>query len=152
LDGGSLGRQIDRYRDDPKGAARLVASVARAVHHAHQRQILHRDLKPGNVLLDAEGHPYVADFGLAKRMSGAGEASQPAGVGTPEYMAPEQARGEARLTTAADVYALGGILYAVFTGRPPFRGDSPWKTIEQVLSQAPAVPSKVRPGVPRDLE
>ncbi len=152
IEGGSLARHLDRYRGDPKAAARLVAAVARAVHHAHQRQILHRDLKPGNVLIDGEGQPYVADFGLAKRLGGAGEASQSVGVGTPEYMAPEQARGDARLTTAADVYALGGILYALLTGRPPFRGETPWATIAQVQSQAPVAPSRHHPGCPRDLE
>ncbi len=152
VEGGSLGRHLDRYQGDPKAAARLVATVARAVHHAHQRQLLHRDLKPGNVLLDAAGQPHVADFGLAKRLGGGGEASQSAGAGTPEYMAPEQARGEARLTTAADVYGLGGILYALLAGRPPFRGATAWETIEQVLSAEPPPPSRHRPGCPRDLE
>jgi serine/threonine protein kinase len=152
VEGGSLGRHLGRYRNDPKAAARLVATVARAVHYAHQRQLLHRDLKPGNVLLDGEGRPHVCDFGLAKRMGCEGEASQSAGAGTPEYMAPEQARGEARLTTAADVYALGGILYALLAGRAPFRGPSPWATIEKVLSEEPVPPSKERPAVPRDLE
>jgi tetratricopeptide (TPR) repeat protein/tRNA A-37 threonylcarbamoyl transferase component Bud32 len=152
IEGGSLAAQLDRYPGDPRTAARLVAMVARAVHHAHQHQLLHRDLKPGNVLIDAEGRPYVADFGLAKRLGGQGDASQSVGAGTPEYMAPEQARGGDRLTTAADVYALGGILYALLAGRPPFRGDSPWATISQVLSQPPAPPSRHRPGCPRDLE
>jgi serine/threonine-protein kinase len=152
LQGGSLARHLGRFQHDPKAAARLVATVARAVHHAHQRQLLHRDLKPGNVLLDAAGQPHVADFGLAKRLGGSGEASQSVGAGTPEYMAPEQARGEARLTTAADVYGLGGILYALLAGRPPFRGASPWETIQQVQTQEPVPPSAHRPGCPRDLE
>jgi WD40 repeat protein/tRNA A-37 threonylcarbamoyl transferase component Bud32 len=151
VEGGSLEQNLARYEKDPKAAAQLVATVARAVHHAHQRQLLHRDLKPGNVLLDQEGRPHVADFGLAKRLSGAGEASQSAGAGTPEYMAPEQARGE-RLTTAADVYGLGGILYALLAGRPPFQGASPWETIEQVLAREPVPPSRQRPACPRDLE
>jgi tetratricopeptide (TPR) repeat protein len=154
LEGGSLAEHLGRYRQDRQAAARLVAWVARAVHHAHQRQLLHRDLKPGNVLLDAEGQPHVADFGLAKRLSGAGEVSQSVGpgVGTPEYMAPEQARGEARLTTAADVYGLGGILYALLAGRPPFKGASHWETIEQLLSREPSPPSAHSRGCPRDLE
>src|SRR5262249_25860269 len=131
----------------------LVALVARAVHHAHQRQLLHRDLKPGNVLLDADGQPHVADFGLAKRLGGEGEASQSAAVGgTPEYLPPEQARGEGRLTTAADVYGLGGILYALLAGRPPFRAETSWQTLLQVVSEQPAAPSAYRAGVPRDLE
>jgi tetratricopeptide (TPR) repeat protein len=152
IEGGGLDRRLDRFAGDPAAAARLVAAVARAIHHAHQRQVLHRDLKPANILLDAEGRPHVADFGLAKRLGGEGEASQSAGFGTPEYMAPEQARGEARLTTAADVYALGGVLYALLAGRPPFRGASHWETIEQVLVREPAPPSEHRPGCPRDLE
>ena len=112
-----------------------MATAARAVHYAHQRQLLHRDLKPGNILLDAAGQPHVADFGLAKRMGEGGEASQSQGSGTPEYMAPEQARGEKRLTTAADVYALGGVLYALLAGRPPFRGDTPLATMEKVRNR-----------------
>jgi serine/threonine-protein kinase len=94
VEGGSLSGRLERYHNDAKAAAKLTATAARAVHYAHQRQLLHRDLKPGNILLDASGEPHVADFGLAKRMGGAGEASQSQGVGTPEYMAPEQARGE----------------------------------------------------------
>src|ERR1700722_1078987 len=152
VEGGSLSQHLERYQNDPKSAAKLTATAARAVHYAHQRQLLHRDLKPGHILLAAAGQPHVADFGLAKRMGGAGEASQSSGVGTPEYMAPEQARGDARLTTAADVYALGGVLYALLTGRAPFRGDSSWATIEKVLTEEPTPPSKIRPGVPRDLE
>jgi hypothetical protein len=152
LEGGSLAQHLARLQNDPKAAARLVAQVAQAVHHAHQRQLLHRDLKPGNVLLDAAGQPHVADFGLAKRLGGSGEASQSVGAGTPEYMAPEQARGEARLTTAADVYGLGGILYALLAGRPPFRGATAWETIQQVQAQEPVPPSAHGPGCPRDLE
>ncbi len=152
IEGGSLSDRLKRYQNDPKATAKLTATAARAVHYAHQRQLLHRDLKPGNILLDAAGQPHVADFGLAKRMGGAGEASQSQGVGTPEYMAPEQARGDAWLTTAADVYALGGVLYALLTGRPPFRGASAWATIKKVLNDEPTPPSKIRPGVPRDLE
>src|SRR5438445_13697295 len=111
IEGGGLDRCLERFRGDPRAAARLVAEVARAVHHAHQRQVLHRDLKPGNILLDADGRPHVADFGLAKRLGDAGGATvSGAVVGTPEYMPPEQARAQP-LTTAADVYALGAVLY-----------------------------------------
>jgi tetratricopeptide (TPR) repeat protein len=152
-EGGSLSQHLERYRNDPKGAAKLTAVAARAVHYAHQRQLLHRDLKPGNILLDAAGQPHVADFGLAKRME-EGDACvtrSNAVVGTPEYMAPEQARGEKRLTTAADVYALGGVLYALLTGRPPFRGVA-GVVMQKVLTEEPTLPSKERPGMPRDLE
>jgi hypothetical protein len=152
FEGGSLNQHLARYRGDLKAAARLVATAARAVHHAHQRQLLHRDLKPGNILLDDGGQPHVADFGLAKRLGGEGEASQSVVAGTPEYMAPEQARNDPRLTTAVDVYGLGGILYALLTGHPPFRGQSLWETLRQVQSQEPTLPSAHRAGFPRDLE
>jgi tetratricopeptide (TPR) repeat protein len=153
VEGGSLARHLDSFRDHPKRVARLVAMVARAVHYAHQRQLLHRDLKPGNVLLDGDGHPHVADFGLAKRLGGGGEAFPSAPeVGTPSYMAPEQARAEGRLTTAADVYGLGGVLYALLAGRPPFQAATRWQTLQKVVSEEPLPPSVSRRGVPHDLE
>jgi serine/threonine protein kinase len=154
VEGGSLSGRLERYQNDPKAAARLIATAARAVHHAHQRQLLHRDLKPGNILLDASGEPHVADFGLAKRME-EGDARvtwSNAVVGTPEYMAPEQARGEKRLTTAADVYALGGVLYALLTGRPPFKAATVLDTLAQVVTDDPAPPRRLQPKAPADLE
>ena len=153
IDGGSLAKMIRGSTVEPRAAARLMETVARAVHFAHQRGILHRDLKPANILLDGGGHPYVTDFGLAKRIEGdTGVTQSGAIVGTPGYMAPEQARAEKVLTTAVDTYALGAILYELLAGQPPFRAATPLDTVLQVLEREPEPPSRVRPGVPRDLE
>lgn len=153
IDGGSVAEQMCRFTDDPRGAATLIAQVARALHHAHQRGVLHRDLKPSNILLDTEGRPYIADFGVAKRL-GAGWEATLSGVllGTPAYMAPEQADGRRdAVTTATDVYGLGAILYALLTGKPPFEGDSLDAILAQVREQTPASPGDVNRRVDRDL-
>jgi serine/threonine-protein kinase len=154
IGGQSLDRKLGEYTTDPKSAARLVRTVAEAVHHAHQRGILHRDLKPGNVLVDERGEPHVTDFGLAKRVHADSELTQSGAIlGTPAYMGPEQASGKrGMVTTATDVYGLGAILYALLTGRAPFAGDSPVDTLEQVRGRKPEPPSKRNPRVPRDLE
>src|SRR5262249_16124399 len=141
IEGGSLAREVPRLVGQPREAARLVAQVARAVHHAHQRGILHRDLKPGNVLLDRAGVPHVTDFGLARKVEGdSGMTQTGVIVGTPSYMPPEQARAEKGLTTAADVYALGAILYECLTGQPPFRAPTVMDTLMEVLEKEPARP------------
>jgi tetratricopeptide (TPR) repeat protein/predicted Ser/Thr protein kinase len=137
-----------------RDAGRLVETLARAVHHTHQRGILHRDLKPSNVLLTADGAPKIADFGLAKMVDGGGGPTRTeALIGTPSYMSPEQAAGDTRnVGVRSDVYALGAILYELLTGRPPFRGDSPLSTLEQVRHEEPTPPRRVRRCVSRDLE
>lgn len=146
----------DKLREHPlafRDAAVLTQAVAQAVDYAHMHGVIHRDLKPGNVLLTSAGVPKVADFGLAKNLEGVEELSQSGSiVGTPGYMAPEQARGQRDIGPAADVYGLGAILYCTLTGRAPFQGATATETLMQVLQKEPVRPSQLRPGTPVDLE
>jgi serine/threonine-protein kinase len=154
LEGGNLAENLERFRGEHRRVAEVLAVLARAVHHGHQRGILHRDLKPANVLLDAGGRPHVADFGVARHLEKqAGHTRSGIVVGTPGYMSPEQAAGQSRnLTTAADVYGLGAILYELLTGRPPFTADSPTQVLRRVLETEPTPPHELDPGIDRDLE
>jgi eukaryotic-like serine/threonine-protein kinase len=175
IDGGNLAQCTAGQPQSPRAAARFVELLARAAHHAHQRGVIHRDLKPANILLVNSGalsgelsgraptdhhspltshQPKITDFGLAKRMEmGSGHTKTGDLVGTPCYMAPEQATGKSeQIGPLADVYALGAILYELLTARPPFRGNTPWETVEQLLHQEPVKPRSLQPAVPRDLE
>jgi WD40 repeat protein len=152
--GGSLAARLDGTPLPAAQAAQLVETLARAIHAAHQKGIVHRDLKPANILFSAEGAPKITDFGLAKKLDdAAGPTASGAIMGTPSYMAPEQASGHSKqIGPAADVYALGAILYELLTGRPPFRAATPLDTVLQVLSDEPAPPVLLQPNVPRDLD
>jgi WD40 repeat protein len=154
LAGGSLASQLDGTPWPAPKAAALVETLARAMHAAHQQHIIHRDLKPANVLLNAEGTPKITDFGLAKNLdNGAGQTQSGAIMGTPSYMAPEQAGGKPKqIGPAADVYALGAILYELLTGRPPFKAATPMDPVLQVLSEEPVPPRRLQPKTPVDLE
>jgi WD40 repeat protein/tRNA A-37 threonylcarbamoyl transferase component Bud32 len=160
VEGGPLSHHLDRFRDDPRAAAGLVEALARAVHHAHERGVLHRDLKPGNVLLEWRASdagplvPHVTDFGLARLLDQDSALTRTGDlVGTPSYMAPEQANGgTAAITTATDVHGLGAILYALLTGRPPFAGPTVLETLERVKADEPDRPRRLNANVDRDLE
>ena len=155
VEGGNLASRAQAHAGNFRWAVRLVEAVARAVEYGHQRGILHRDLKPGNVLLEADDRPVIADFGLARRADarGSGLTQTGAVLGTPEYMAPEQARGDTRsITTAADVWALGVILYELLAGDVPFAGDHPIEVLRKVITQDPVPPSRLVPQIPGDLD
>jgi tRNA A-37 threonylcarbamoyl transferase component Bud32 len=138
---------------DARAEARLLAAVTQAVDHAHRRGILHRDLKPSNILLDLAGTPFVTDFGLAKRVDAERSLTETGAlVGTPRYVAPEQAAGQKNLTLAADVYSLGVVLYERLTGRTPFTGETVLEVLRQVREAEPPRPSSIQPGLDRDLE
>jgi WD40 repeat protein/tRNA A-37 threonylcarbamoyl transferase component Bud32 len=151
--GGSLSEKLDGTPWRAERSAQLMRILADAMHAAHHAQIVHRDLKPGNVLLTADGRPKITDFGLAKKLDEQSRTQTGAILGTPSYMAPEQAAGKGReVGPAADVYALGAILYELLTGRPPFRAATTLDTVLQMMSEEPVPPSRLEPKVPRDLE
>src|SRR5262245_13449314 len=173
--GPSLAERLREAPQPPAAAAALVETLARAMHHAHQQGIVHRALKPANVLLAGGGGepaagaepsggshpplaaytPKVTDFGLAHPVDQGNLTASGEVVGTPSYMAPEQARGKSKqrpVGPAADVYALGAVLYECLTGRPPFQGPSPMDTMMLVVSEEPVPPTQLQPRVPRDLE
>jgi serine/threonine-protein kinase len=170
VEAGNLDKRINGTPLPARVAVDLVEKLARAVDAAHQKGIVHRDLKPANVLLTADGQPKITDFGLAKRVEREAQSAEGAEhvaarpavgaltqsgaiVGTPSYMAPEQAGGPRQtIGPAADVYALGAILYECLTGRPPFRGETALDTVRQVRSEEPVPPSRLNRKVPRDLE
>ena len=152
--GGSLLDAAPALRNEPRRSVELMAKVARAVEYAHSHGILHRDLKPGNILLDGRGEPLVSDFGLAKWLDTTSDVTRTLTIfGTPGYIAPEQAkRSAAKLTPAADVYSLGALLFDLFTGRPPFLGEHALAVIQQASEKpAPKLRSLI-PGFDRDLE
>jgi len=157
VEGGTLADRLEGNPWNVRRAAQLVEQVARAVHFAHEHGVVHRDLKPNNLLVSADGNPpevKIADFGLARifRDQPGGHTQTGALLGTPSYMAPEQALGrQSEIGPATDVYALGAILYELLCGRPPYRGETAIETLQQVLLAEPASIYRVAPGLPRDL-
>jgi len=166
VEGGSLAQRLDGTPQPPQSAARIVEQLAQAIQVAHEHGIIHRDLKPANILLTRNGTPKITDFGLAKQLeieetpvglAGAKVLDLPtatgAVLGTPSYMAPEQAQGKVHeIGPAADVYALGAILYELLAGRPPFKGATQLETLVQVTNAEPVAPTRLQPKLPRDLE
>ena len=153
VDGGQLDAIANKQPMPLRRAAELIAKLARSVHYAHEHGILHRDIKPGNILLDKSGEPRLTDFGLARLLESESTITRTLEVmGTPSYMAPEQAAGEtAKLTSATDVYGLGAVFYQLLTGHPPFAGGTTYETIRLLLNTNPRQPRLLNRKVDHDL-
>lgn len=154
IPGGTLHEHLNRFLEDHRLAVAVMEQIARAIHHAHEHGILHRDLKPGNVLLDEDSKPLVTDFGLAKYTSGSVELTDEGElIGTPAYMSPEQAAGHAeRFGPATDVWGLGAMLFELLTGCKPFPGDDRSIVLQAILHAAPVRPRSLRPALDAQLE
>src|SRR5213596_3955750 len=153
IDGGQLDEVTKRTPISTRNAAELIAKLARTVHYAHEHGILHRDIKPGNILVDTKGEPHLTDFGLARLLETKSTVTHTMDVlGTPSYMAPEQAVGNnARVSSATDIYGLGAVLYQLLTGHPPFAGGTTYETVRLVLDTEPRQPRLLNPKINRDL-
>src|SRR5262249_10674846 len=153
IEGGQLDEVVKRTPLSIRQAAEIIAKLSRTVHYAHQHGILHRDIKPGNILLDTNGEPHLTDFGLARLVQAESTVTRTDEMmGTPSYMAPEQAVGHAApLTSATDVYGLGAIFYQLLTGQPPFMGGTTYEIISLVLDREPRAPRLLNPKVDREL-
>src|SRR5258707_10946082 len=153
IEGGQLDEVVKRTPMPIRRAVELIAKVARTVHYAHEHGILHRDIKPGNILLDQKGEPHLTDFGLARLVESESTVTRTMEVlGTPSYMAPEQAVGNnAAVSSTTDVYGLGAVLYQLLTGQPPFAGGTTYETIKLLLDTEPRQPRLWNPKIDRDL-
>src|SRR6184192_2558464 len=153
VEGGQLDEVIKRTSMSIRRAVEFIAKVARIVHYAHEHGILHRDIKPGNILLDAKGEPHLTDFGLARLVEADSTVTGTLEVlGTPSYMAPEQAVGNnTEISRNTDVYGLGAVLYQLLTGHPPFAGGTTYETVKLLLETEPRPPRQLNPKIDRDL-